>query len=348
MPATQLRRPPSPPRKGFNHGLLDGLGAPAADATHTATLLAVAEIGSGSQSEQLEVVVDTQAPAVDITAPAADACVIRDSLIEGSITDTRITSYTLIGLPPGGEPVLLDERSESRSGELASVATLSEGPQTLSVAAEDAARNRTTLDRSFIIDSIAPVVRITTLGEGAVLAANAGTVSVTGRVDDANLVEAALSFGPGIDPPFFAEIARTTVAGDGVALGDWNVSSLSDGSYTLLVVATDCSGSTSEVRASVTIDATPPTATIGDPAAGDAINGTLPITGTAADENLTGWELAFAPGEAASAFQWTPIATAQTGVVDATLAESWPFPPDGTHTLRLTVTDAPPNRRRSR
>ena len=23
MPATQLRRPPSPPRKGFNHGLLD-------------------------------------------------------------------------------------------------------------------------------------------------------------------------------------------------------------------------------------------------------------------------------------------------------------------------------------
>ncbi len=26
MPATQLRRPPSPPRKGFNHGLL-GLGA---------------------------------------------------------------------------------------------------------------------------------------------------------------------------------------------------------------------------------------------------------------------------------------------------------------------------------
>ena len=253
---------------------------------------------------------------------------VRDPrlVIEGSITDTRITSYTLIGLPPGGEPVLLDERSESRSGELASLATLSEGPQTLSVAAEDAARNRTTLDRSFIIDSIAPVVRITTLGEGAVLAANAGTVSVTGRVDDANLVEAALSFGPGIDPPFFAEIARTTVAGDGVALGDWNVSSLSDGSYTLLVVATDCSGSTSEVRASVTIDATPPTATIGDPAAGDAINGTLPITGTAADENLTGWELAFAPGEAASAFQWTPIATAQTGVVDATLAESWPLP----------------------
>ena len=27
MPATQLRRPPSPPRKGFNHGLLDALCA---------------------------------------------------------------------------------------------------------------------------------------------------------------------------------------------------------------------------------------------------------------------------------------------------------------------------------
>ena len=24
MPATQLRRPPSPPRKGFNHGLIGG------------------------------------------------------------------------------------------------------------------------------------------------------------------------------------------------------------------------------------------------------------------------------------------------------------------------------------
>ncbi len=218
---------------------LDGLGGTAADGTHTADLLATAEGASGSQAEQLEVVVDTTPPLVDITAPAVDACVIRDSMIEGSITDARLTSYTLIGLPPGGDPLLLDESNESRVGVLGSLVTLSEGRQTLSVVAEDAAGNRATLDRDFIIDSIAPVVRINTPVEAGILAANAGTVSVTGRDDDDNLVEAVLSFGPGIDPPFFAEIARTTLVGNDVALGDWDVSSLSDGSYTLRLIATD-------------------------------------------------------------------------------------------------------------
>src|SRR5262249_19633622 len=55
------------------------------------------------------------------------------------------------------------------------------------------------------------------------------------------------------------------------------------------------------------------------------------------DPHIDTWRLEAAPGPAATAFQWTPLASDQHGVEDGVLVDWNPLPPDGLHTLRLTA-----------
>ena len=73
-----------------------------------------------------------------------------------------------------------------------------------------------------------------------------------------------------------------TVDGNAVTT-PWNSKSVTDGSHTIVATVTDGRGKTAAATAVVTVDNTPPTATITAPVSGVYVNDSLPVSTTASD-----------------------------------------------------------------
>jgi hypothetical protein len=80
----------------------------------------------------------------------------------------------------------------------------------------------------------------------------------------------------------------------------------------------------------VAVDGTPPVALIHLPAEGGYVKEPAAVTGTATDRHLADWTLEFAPGDAVSAFQWSPLGTGDDAVEDGPLADWIPLPQGST------------------
>ena len=155
---------------------------------------------------------------------------------------------------------------------------------------------------------------------------------------DANLAEYTLSAGPGESPAFFDDVDRGTAAALNGPLGSWVTGRFADGLYTLRLRATDLAGHVAETQVEITIDGTAPVATLIAPTEGAFVNSPLDIRGTASDANLKSWSIEAAPGPAATAYRWSVIADGDSAIEGGVFTR-WTLPPDGVHTLRLTVRD---------
>lgn len=123
-------------------------------------------------------------------------------------------------------------------------------------------------------------------------------------------------------------------------LAHWDTTSVPDGAYDVRIIASNGCGDTKTVtHAGVLVDNTPPIAEISSPESCEYHNptGTLPIVGTAFDENIAGWSLAYTGGDEHG---WVTIATGDSNVVDDVLA-SWDIASlrPCAYTIRLRVSD---------
>jgi subtilase family serine protease len=299
------------------------------------------DVATVYEEKSIRLDLDRTPPAVTISRPAPDGFVPLGSTVRGSVTDRNLALFT-VSLAPAGSPAVEVARSSQGSpaeSDLAPLSSLAEGPHVLAVVATDTAENETRIDRLFLVDATPPRVAIQAPGNGAFLRRGETPVPVAGLVADDHLQSWTLRFGAGTAPALFMPIAQGETGGDGIALGAWAVQSIPDGVYTLSLVATDRAGLSTESRVTVTLDSVPPAVALTGPAAGGYVTKPGPILGTASDANLASWELESAPGESATAYQWSPLGSGSASVTEGPLAEWSPLPPDGIYTLRLTAHD---------
>ncbi|MFH1747846.1 MAG: sialidase family protein [Planctomycetota bacterium] len=131
-------------------------------------------------------------------------------------------------------------------------------------------------------------------------------------------------------------LADGTGAVYNLPLTHWDTTSVPDGLYEISVSASSIGGVDSQT-VGVTVDNTAPIAEITSPENCDGVTGTVQVTGTAYDANLSGWSLWYTGGEANN---WVLINSGEGSVVDGVLAD-WdtsnlmPCP----YTLKLAVGD---------
>ena len=218
------------------------------------------------------------------------------------------------------------------------MANLADGPYVLSVSADDAAENHADFTVPFAVDTTPPAVAFSSPTAGVVLRRTTAPVTVLGFVTDTNLQEYASASAP-VRSRRRLSTSRTARPGAALGLGSWSVAFLSDGDYTLRLLATDRAGYTAEARRMVTLDATPPVAQIDIPAEDGFVGGAPIVSGTASDANLESWTLEAAGGHDAAGLEWLPVGAGSSSVASGPLVTWSPLPSDGAYTLRLTVLD---------
>jgi subtilase family serine protease/Tol biopolymer transport system component/flagellar hook assembly protein FlgD len=316
-------------------------GAPAPEGSHR-VVIHVEDPGGAvpAQEQALSLVLDVSPPAASIAHPVVGAFVGPDQFVHGSVADARLREYVISAERPFSANVELARGNQSQvDADLAALAALTDGPYQLVVTAEDAGENRTLVRVPFGLDGVLPQALIQFPLPGSVVERGSAPVAVTGTALDAHLERYELGFGPGASPSYFVPIASSTQSVTGGTLGSWLVAGLADGQYTLKLAVRDLADHIAESRAAVVLDGHAPDAAIEAPSADAHINASPLVTGTAADPNLASWRLDAAPGEASTAFQWSMLSEGIAPVVGGTLAQWAPLPPDGRHTLRLTVAD---------
>jgi hypothetical protein len=193
------------------------------------------------------VTVDNTAPAVTITAPA----------LAGGVYRTLNVAWTTV------EPNVAATTAEVDGVAIANGGGVSaEGPHTLTVTVDDRAGNRTTVTRTFTIDTAAPTISLTAPADGAHVR---GPVTITFAATDPN---------PG---------ATATATLDGAAITSPHTLNV-EGPHTLVVNATDAAGNpAAAVTRTFTIDNTAPTLTVTAPASGSFVRGPVTPTFSATD-----------------------------------------------------------------
>ncbi|HXA18390.1 MAG TPA: Ig-like domain-containing protein [Thermoanaerobaculia bacterium] len=228
------------------------------------TLTAVAIDGTGKTTPaQVQIALDTTAPAVTITAPPN-----HSSGTNSSITVSGTVSDALSGVAT----VTCNSAAATLSGGTFScLVTLVPGDNLITVTATDNAGNSATAASQAIFtpDSQAPVIAITSPATGTFTKESSVTVSGTASDDVA--------------------VAKVTVNDVEVPLTNGTWSAIvpltgADGAKTITAVATDTTGKFTPASIEILLDTTPPAVVVTTPAAGATVaNPSLTISGTATD-----------------------------------------------------------------
>ena len=239
--------------------------------TFTATLTLVegsssvtvtgSDIAGNSSSATLTLVVDTKAPQVSITSPAANACLNVSALdIRGTASDTNFKNITV---QLGGTTVT--PAVDASGNWVANFPNVPEGKALFTVTAADTVGHTATSSLTVNIDRTAPAIAFTESGVPFTVTLLNHAAGPLVRVTDADPVPSLTLTLDG----------AAYVAGSSIA---------AEGQHTLDAIATDCAGNRNEKSVQFTIDRTPPTLTNLTPANGAAL-GTLPasIQGTASE-----------------------------------------------------------------
>jgi hypothetical protein len=217
------------------------------------------------------IVPDTTAPTVTITAPSNGAAVNGTITISANATDAIGVvgvQFLLDGAPFGDEdtvaPYSIDWTTTGASN----------GTHTLSARARDAADNVGTAPNIAItVDHTAPTVAMTAPANGGIVS---GTVTVSADAADAVGV-AGVQFLVD-DAPFGAEDTAAPYTIDWASVGAAN------GAHTLSARARDAAGNqTTAAGVSVTVDNLAPSVSVTAPGNGATLNGTVTVSANAAD-----------------------------------------------------------------
>jgi hypothetical protein len=288
-----------------------------ADGVHSIALSAT-NVANNTAGTSVAVVLDTTPPEVTINTPLESA-VLGDPLLTVNVTvaDLTATSVDIHGAPTS---------LAAGGGTTSAQRTLTEGPNTIVVQAIDAAGNTTTVERHVVVDLSAPVVTIDSPADGTCFGPGSATIAVMATVDDLTATEVTST-------P--AGLSGSLPAGGGIATGTVG---LVEGNNTISVDATDATARTGSSAISVVLDTTGPNVSLGAPADGAVVRGTIDVQATA-DDPLPG------SGVAAVVFavDGDPFATLGAAPFE-TMLDSTTLG-DGFHTLTATATDGKGNPR---
>jgi RHS repeat-associated protein len=239
--------------------------------TFTATLTLVegsssitvtgSDVAGNSSSATLTLVVDTKAPQVSITSPAANACLNVSALdVKGTASDTNFKNITV---QLGGTTVT--PTVDASGNWVANFPNVPEGKAIFTVTATDTVGHTSTSSLAVNIDRTAPAIAFTESGVPFTATRLNHAAGPLVRVTDA---DPAPSLTLTLDNAAY-------VSGASIA---------AEGQHTLDAIATDCAGNRNEKSVQFIIDRTPPTLTNLTPANGAPL-GTLPasIQGTSSE-----------------------------------------------------------------
>lgn len=329
-------------------GLDDGGSAVPDGAYRVRVLLTDADAPSRQQDEDVGVVVDTEAPTLEVERPR-DGYSPADAAVSGTVTDPHLAAWSVAlsrePVVPGWVP-LAEGTDEVRDGELAAYSGLAPGAEyALRLLADDTAGNRTERVVELVVDDTAPAVAIAAPAGGAARGAAGGPLRVEGRVAEDHLRFWELELGVGADPASWTPVAEGgEPVGDGAVperLADLDLTGLADGLYTLRLAAEDLGGLSSQARSRFAVDNSAPTAALNAPAPGAFLTGPTAVIGTAADPNLLQYVVELAPSAAGP---FSELGRSSAAVVGGTLLDWRVLPSDGSYVLRLRVDDRAGNR----
>ncbi|MHB1045448.1 MAG: Ig-like domain-containing protein, partial [Thermoanaerobaculia bacterium] len=206
-------------------------------------------------SETRHFTVDTEGLSLSIVSPPPGA-VVSTSPIVVTGTVSGATSLTLLG----GQVVLQE------GGVFSATVPLVEGTNPLRLVARDAAGNETSRDLPVVLDTLPPVVSLTSPSPGSCLAAGT-TLTVVGRYIDAHPRRAGAPEGPAVSltltlPSGAATPIPASVEATGAFTGSFPIPEGTEGSATLLATATDALGNVSRVLSSLRLDSAAPEVSI--------------------------------------------------------------------------------------
>jgi choice-of-anchor A domain-containing protein len=315
----------------------DDAGKVVADGEYS--VLASASTADGStETVSITVVVDATAPAITLSTPAGGFARGIDSVI-GSIVDANLTAYTALlrGLDSGTQ-VTFDQGNVARSGyAFGSLAGLPDGRYELDISANDRAGNTATQPFTFEIDNTPPQVALTAPANNVIVGMKASPLAASGTIVEKNLQRYRFNLAQG--PPPGTDIATGTSVTGGTVQQAIDLSTLTDGAYTLSLIVDDKAGWSTTASTAFVVDKTAPVATITAPAEGSYLRVGSEVDGVATDANFKQFVIEIAPGPRASASRFTQLASGNAPVASGLLAKIAGLPPDGVQTLRLTVTD---------
>lgn len=250
-----------------------------------------------------KVTLDTQPPALTVTAPAAGLITKQTNIVvSGTATDASATTVTVNGV---NAPV-------GTGGSFSlSVALAAEGSNAITVVAKDAALNQTTVSRSVVRDTQAPVLTVTSPVNATF--SNAAVATVSGTATDASAVTVSVNG------------TAVTVGANGAFSYSYT---LVPGPNLITVTATDAATNVTSAQRTVTQDLTPPTLTLASPANASFSNATVAtVVGTVTDANAV-----------TVSVNGTPVAISGNG----SFFSSYTLAP-GPNVITVTATDAATN-----
>lgn len=227
------------------------------EGTRTWTIVA-ADAAGNTATWTHRIVLDSHAPTVSISQPAAGA-VVKDGAVDvvGSAQDPHLAGVTVNGVAA----------TVTGTTWLAPRVPLAEGSNTLTAHAEDRAGNAAEASRAVVRDSQPPALAITDPASGTVVPGS--TITLRGTASD-----------PHLD--------RVEVNGSRAQLsaGVWSLAvSLTEGNNDFTVQGFDSVGNTATATVSVTRDSQAPAVTIEQPAQGAHLNAqSVTVSGTVAQK----------------------------------------------------------------
>ena len=277
------------------------------DGRHVIVLTATDVMGLQS-STSLPLIVDNTAPTLSILSP-------RNNTVVSGILDV-----TFVALDPrlANASLIIDDRPLNVTGETSftlNTTELQDGIYTIKLLAFDLAGNDAETSITLIIDSAPPTAALLSPEKDTFAS---GTLNITFSFSDDNLESATLLL-------------------DGKALSDvtdktfhvWNTTQAADGNHNLTLMVMDKAGNSETIERMVTVDNTPPTAEIREPAENAYLRSSYTVIIYGYDVNLNLMKLYV---DGTSVKNWT-VSDLQTYSWDTTTLE------DDSHRIRLIVDD---------
>src|SRR2546427_1838358 len=278
--------------------------------SHLATVVAF-DLAGHSTTATRSFTVDTTAPTIVLSAPAAGYVSTRNVLVTWTASDNVGLDHIEVSLDGGAATSLAaGTTSYPFSG-------LSDGSHTFHLRAVDPAGNSATTDVTVMVDVTKPTASITSPAASAYLASHSVVVRWTAADPTSGIDHYQLSIDGG---------AALTV--DATATS-YTFSGVADGPHTIRLTAVDRAGNTGLVSVSVTVDTVDPTISIASPASGAVLSSSAATVTWTADDATSGIDHIEVRVDGGTAQTLSSGATS-----DALSGLS-----DGTHTVNVTVVD---------
>lgn len=277
---------------------------------HSVTVSCVDEAGT-SANDNTSFTVDTIAPSVTITAPAAGSSVGSTVTVAwtGSDSTSGIAAYYV--RTDGGPWTALASSATSYI-----LSGLAAGSHTVSVRAVDAAGNTAEASATFNVQTGLPSVTISSPANGTISASTSVTVRWTGSSNGSSIA----SYSVRVDGGSWTTLSASTT--------NYTLTGLTQGSHTVVVRGTDGAGSYKDASVTFVVDTVAPTLAITSPASNAYVTATPTImwTGSDASSGIANYLIKRDSGT------WTTLSASSTSYTFGTLSQ-------GSHTVTVRAVD---------